>query len=52
MRLKLPTGRKLAETPAILEEFALKKAEIDQIRTSQGADIGQALLVSASTGRP
>ena len=52
MRLKLPTGRKLAETPAILEEFAVKKAEIDQIRASQGADIGQALLVSASTGRP
>ena len=52
MGLKLPTGRKLAETPEILAEFAVRKAEIDQIRAEQGADIGQALLVSASTDQP
>jgi murein DD-endopeptidase MepM/ murein hydrolase activator NlpD len=52
MGLKLPTGRKLAETPHILAEFAVRKAEIDQIRADQGADIGQALLVSATTEQP
>lgn len=52
MRLKLPTGRKLAETPEILAEFAARKAEIDQIRANQGADFEQALLVSATTDQP
>ena len=52
MALKLPTGRKLAETPAILEEFAEKKAEIDHIRTESGAEFNQALLVSATTHQP
>ena len=39
MRLKLPTGRKLAETPDMLAEFEARKAEIDAIRTAQGAQL-------------
>jgi len=37
MKLKLPTGRKLAESPEMLEEFIARKAEIDGIRSNQGA---------------
>ncbi|WP_241764769.1 M23 family metallopeptidase [Hyphomonas johnsonii] len=52
MRLKLPTGRKLAESPDMLSEFAARKAEIDQIRADLGANIGTARLVSVSTATP
>ena len=39
MKLKLPTGRKLAETPNMLAEFEARKAEIDAIREAQGAQL-------------
>lgn len=48
MSLKLPTGRKLAETPEMLAEFELRKAEIDAIRSAQGAQ----LLASATETNP
>ncbi|KCZ54741.1 hypothetical protein HY29_13765 [Hyphomonas beringensis] len=37
MKLKLPTGRKLVESPEMLKEFIARKAEIDGIRSNQGA---------------
>lgn len=37
MKLKLPTGRKLAETPAILAEFEAARQAIDTWRAEQGA---------------
>ncbi|MDX1293245.1 MAG: M23 family metallopeptidase [Hyphomonas sp.] len=49
MRLKLPTGRKLAETPEILTEFEARKAEIDAIRAAQGA---QLLAANTTTNPP
>ena len=49
MSLKLPTGRKLAETPEMLAEFELRKAEIDAIRSAQGA---QLLASTAETNPP
>ena len=39
MRLNLPTGRKLANADGMLEEFFVKKQEIDQIRTDSGANL-------------
>lgn len=38
MKLKLPTGRKLAETPAMMAEFETARDEIDAIRAEQRAD--------------
>ena len=38
MKLKLPTGRKLAETPAIMAEFETARDEIATIRAEQRAD--------------
>ena len=37
MKLKLPTGRKLAETPLMMAEFEAARGEIDAIRTAEGA---------------
>jgi len=37
MNLKLPTGRKLAETPAMLAEFEAARDAVDAIRAEQGA---------------
>lgn len=37
MRLKLPTGRKLAEAPVIMDEFLKARDAIDEIRAEQGA---------------
>jgi murein DD-endopeptidase MepM/ murein hydrolase activator NlpD len=37
MKLKLPTGRKLAETPAMLAEFLEARDAIDAIRSEQDA---------------
>ncbi len=37
MGLKLPTGRKLADTPAIHAEFETEKARIDALRANDGA---------------
>ena len=48
MTLDLPTGRKLAETPEMLAEFELRKAEIDAIRSAQGAQ----LLASTTEANP
>ena len=45
MRLKLPTGRKLAESPAILDEFLKSKSEIDAIRLANGATVETAQLM-------
>ncbi|MCA8901606.1 MAG: M23 family metallopeptidase [Hyphomonas sp.] len=48
MKLKLPTGRKLAESPDMLAEFLIRKAEIDGIR----ADKGAALMTVALSENP
>lgn len=39
MTLNFPTGRKLSEDEAMMEEFATRKREIDQIRRALGADV-------------
>ena len=39
MRLKLPTGRKLAEAPVIMDEFLKSRDAIDDIRAEQGAGL-------------
>jgi len=39
MSLNLPTGRKLAQADGMLEEFHIKKQEIDLIRTDLGANL-------------
>jgi len=39
MRLDLPTGRKLADAPAMLSEFTVNRVDIDRIRQSLGAEI-------------
>lgn len=46
MTLKLPTGRKLAETPEVLTEFMDRKAEIDAIRATHGAELAPLVAVS------
>ncbi len=48
MSLKLPTGRKLAEDAAIMEEFKLHKALVDALRAAQGAQIATATLTGAA----
>jgi murein DD-endopeptidase MepM/ murein hydrolase activator NlpD len=49
MSLKLPTGRKLADDPAMLDEFKAHKAMVDALRAAQGAKIeGPALTADAS----
>ncbi|MEM1389939.1 MAG: M23 family metallopeptidase [Pseudomonadota bacterium] len=45
MRLKLPTGRKLAETPDIMEAF---EAERDQINVIRGVERGTAGIETAA----
>jgi murein DD-endopeptidase MepM/ murein hydrolase activator NlpD len=49
MKLKLPTGRKLAESPDMLAEFETAKDTIDTIRAEQGAGL---LSVSLPTTNP
>jgi len=49
MKLKLPTGRKLAESPDMLAEFETAKETIDTIRAEQGAGL---LSVSLQTTNP
>ena len=49
MKLKLPTGRKLAETPDMLAEFETARAAIDAVRFEQGAG---RLTVSLSENPP
>jgi hypothetical protein len=39
MKLKLPTGRKLAETPLMMDEFLKARDEIDTIRAEEGASL-------------
>ena len=45
MRLKLPTGRKLAMDPEIYAEFEVERDRIDAIRTSE-PDIGSRLITA------
>lgn len=45
MSLNFPTGRKLSETPEMMDEFLAHKAEVDAIRVNLGAP--GATLVSA-----
>jgi len=47
MRLKLPTGRKLAMAPEILEAFVVVRDEIDAIRAADAAP--EELLIAAAT---
>ena len=44
MKLKLPTGRKLAETPAMLAEFEQARDAIDALRTGHDASLLNASL--------
>lgn len=46
MSLSFPTGRKLSETPEMMEEFLARKAEVDTIRASLGAELD----VAGTTG--
>lgn len=47
MKLKLPTGRKLAETTEMLDEFEVHRAMVDQIRMENGYRVETATLVSS-----
>ena len=49
MRLKLPTGRKLAMDPEIFDAFVVERDRIDAIR---GVDQVEAELITASTAIP
>ena len=49
MRLKLPTGRKLAMDPEIFEAFEVERDRIDQIRETPDPSTG---LLLASAGAP
>ncbi|MHA7898324.1 MAG: peptidoglycan DD-metalloendopeptidase family protein [Henriciella sp.] len=50
MRLKLPTGRKLAMDPDIYAEFEIERDRIDAIRAAQ--DEGAGTLITASVAPP
>ncbi|MGH1422772.1 MAG: M23 family metallopeptidase [Hyphomonas sp.] len=52
MKLKLPTGRKLAGSPEIMEEFSSRKAEIDAIRYENGLEISTASLQTKTPKLP
>jgi murein DD-endopeptidase MepM/ murein hydrolase activator NlpD len=52
MRLKLPTGRKLAETPEIFDAFLAHKRSIDQTRVNLGAEIEVASVENMTTNTP
>ncbi len=39
MSLKLPTGRKLADSPAVMAEFDAHRALVDSLRALHGADV-------------
>ncbi|MCI4646158.1 MAG: M23 family metallopeptidase [Hyphomonadaceae bacterium] len=43
MRLNFPTGRKLSETPEMMEEFLARKADVDDMR----ADLGASLVLTS-----
>lgn len=51
MRLKLPTGRKLAMDPEILAVFEVERDRIDAIRSMQ-TDSSSDVLVTATLGAP
>ena len=48
MELNFPTGRKLADTPEMLDEFLARKQEVDTIRRTLGADIEVAVARAGS----
>ena len=48
MRLKLPTGRKLAMDPEILAEFEVERDRIDEIRLADNPPVPAVLLAAAS----
>ena len=52
MRLKLPTGRKLAMAPEVFDVFRLRRDEIDAMRAAAGIDLAPAELVVAEAPPP
>ena len=48
MRLKLPTGRKLAMDPEILTEFEVERDRIDEIRLAENPPVPAVLIAAAS----
>lgn len=48
MRLKLPTGRKLAMDPEILAEFEVERDRIDEIRLAENPPVPAVLTAAAS----
>ncbi len=52
MKLKLPTGRKLANTSKVMEEFSARKAKIDTIRYENGLKINTASLETKTPKLP
>lgn len=52
MKLKLPTGRKLANDAEMMKEFSARKMEIDGIRYEAGLEINTASLQSATPKLP
>lgn len=48
MTLKLPTGRKLIEDPAVLEEFMVHKAMVDALRAAEGAPVAVPALTASA----
>ena len=48
MRLKLPTGRKLAMDPEILTEFEVERDRIDEIRLAENPPVPAVLTAAAS----
>ena len=49
MRLKLPTGRKLAMDPDILAEFEVERDRIDEIRLAENPPVPATLTAAASS---
>ena len=49
MRLKLPTGRKLVDTPEVMAEFEKVRAEIDALRINTG---GMTLVSATAEEKP
>ncbi len=47
MRLNLPTGRKLAESPDIMSEFEIERARIDTIRAGESSETSVLLTAAA-----
>ena len=52
MTLDMPTGRKLADSPAMFEEFVARRDEIDQMRQTAPTPNGGGVLMASHEAPP